>query len=336
VVRDFGIGITNTNLNRVAVLGEKDIDLFFAKKIAGKIFIQVENRGEAWYISPVDYKKYYLGRPVDMLEAMRKLGLGITNNDLSKISILSQYNEPSLNSCIVDSWTCGDWSDCSPSGVNNRICNLSFDCVNVDTPSPVVSRSCVYTPAICDMWTYSDWSACSALGLQTRTVRTSGPDGCGGGNPILVQSCNPNFSINISANNQPYFTIESGISTEISFKLFNNSTSSSGLVSGFTIENILDVTSGINYYNQTYLSVFDSQNNLLAKKNLVNDSSNLLTFSSPIMVESQSSTTFMVKIDGFGGNSSSPHFIVRLINLFSDSSRTIFTGLPVDSNIYRK
>jgi hypothetical protein len=57
----------------------------FANQYEGRIFLQVESRGEAWYVNPADTKRYYLGRPVDALSLMRALGLGISNADLSLI-----------------------------------------------------------------------------------------------------------------------------------------------------------------------------------------------------------------------------------------------------------
>ncbi|OGF37804.1 hypothetical protein A2482_03735 [Candidatus Falkowbacteria bacterium RIFOXYC2_FULL_48_21] len=67
--------------------GDKSIDIDFAKKQYGKIFIQVESKGEAWYVNPADGKRYFLRRPDDAFSIMKKLGLGISNNDLKKISV---------------------------------------------------------------------------------------------------------------------------------------------------------------------------------------------------------------------------------------------------------
>jgi len=66
-------------------VGKIIIDNNFAKLQAGKIFLQVESRGEAWYINPIDYKRYFLGRPTDAFNLMRMLGLGISNTNLSLI-----------------------------------------------------------------------------------------------------------------------------------------------------------------------------------------------------------------------------------------------------------
>lgn len=66
-------------------MGKQNIDSNFAEKQKGKILLQVEKSGEAWYVNPVDAKRYFLGRPVDAFNVMRGLGLGISDDDLNKI-----------------------------------------------------------------------------------------------------------------------------------------------------------------------------------------------------------------------------------------------------------
>lgn len=61
-----------------------------AESTSGKILLQVENQGEAWYVYPVDYRRYYLGRPDDAFAIMRLLGVGITNTDLESIPTSDQ------------------------------------------------------------------------------------------------------------------------------------------------------------------------------------------------------------------------------------------------------
>ncbi|MBL7045173.1 MAG: hypothetical protein ISR98_01055, partial [Parcubacteria group bacterium] len=41
----------------------------------------------------------------------------------------------------------------------------------------------------CTAFTYSDWGACQSNNTQTRTVTSSTPEGCVGGNPVTSQSC---------------------------------------------------------------------------------------------------------------------------------------------------
>ena len=64
----------------------QNIDLNLANNNSGRILIQVEKNGEAWYINPKDDKRYYLGRPSDAFDVMRGLGLGISDIDLKEIS----------------------------------------------------------------------------------------------------------------------------------------------------------------------------------------------------------------------------------------------------------
>lgn len=65
--------------------GKLPIDVRFAKKKVGFIFLQVQSSGEAWYVNPADAKRYYLGRPYDALSIMKTTGIGISNNDLYAI-----------------------------------------------------------------------------------------------------------------------------------------------------------------------------------------------------------------------------------------------------------
>lgn len=86
VMRELGLGIAERDFQRLAQAGMPvagDVDL--AKRLSGKIIIQTEKNGEAWYVYPKDLKKYYLGRPADAFKIMRELGLGITRKDLSRI-----------------------------------------------------------------------------------------------------------------------------------------------------------------------------------------------------------------------------------------------------------
>jgi hypothetical protein len=62
-------------------------DANFADKLKGRILLQVESHGEAWYVNPTDGKKYYLGDPGTAYNVMKFLSLGIKNDDLRKIQV---------------------------------------------------------------------------------------------------------------------------------------------------------------------------------------------------------------------------------------------------------
>ncbi len=57
-----------------------------AGKLKGKILLQVENHGEAWYVNPSNSQRYYLGRPADAFQIMRELGLGINEANYQKFN----------------------------------------------------------------------------------------------------------------------------------------------------------------------------------------------------------------------------------------------------------
>jgi hypothetical protein len=90
---------------------EMTIDTNFSAKQKGKILIQVQSKGEAWYVSHKDNKRYFLGRPQDSFNIMRTLGLGITNTDLSNIEEFKPDPEFSNETIVKNNTT--------PSTVNN-------------------------------------------------------------------------------------------------------------------------------------------------------------------------------------------------------------------------
>lgn len=72
---------------------KKVFDYNFAKKQSGRILLQVEKTGEAWYINPDNFKRYYLGGGVEAFALMRNLGLGISNSNLAKLKINQEIGE---------------------------------------------------------------------------------------------------------------------------------------------------------------------------------------------------------------------------------------------------
>lgn len=86
VMRELGLGINELDFQEIAQAGlSVDGNLALTKRLSGRIILQTEKNGEAWYINPQDLKKYYLGRPADAFALMRELGLGISQADLALI-----------------------------------------------------------------------------------------------------------------------------------------------------------------------------------------------------------------------------------------------------------
>lgn len=57
------------------------------RRLKGRILLQVEEKGEAWYVDPITEKKYYLSNGYAAHAVLRAFGLGITNADLMKIPV---------------------------------------------------------------------------------------------------------------------------------------------------------------------------------------------------------------------------------------------------------
>lgn len=73
------------NSTDAKITSAEKIDNKFTEKQKGKILLQVESSGEAWYVNPRDGKRYYMANGDKAYEAMRNLGVGITNSNLDKI-----------------------------------------------------------------------------------------------------------------------------------------------------------------------------------------------------------------------------------------------------------
>lgn len=95
LMRYFSLGITNQNLNKIPKVDDTTAmknstsvcsQNALANKLKGKILLQVEEHGEAWYIEPTKCRAIYMKDGNVAYEMMRFLGLGITNSDLSKIA----------------------------------------------------------------------------------------------------------------------------------------------------------------------------------------------------------------------------------------------------------
>lgn len=86
IMRRLGLGISEWDFQRLAQDGMPvDGDMELARRLSGRIILQAEKNGEAWYVYPKDLKKYYLGRPIDAFAIMRRLGLGISRENLAFI-----------------------------------------------------------------------------------------------------------------------------------------------------------------------------------------------------------------------------------------------------------
>ncbi len=78
VMRALGLGATHRFISDNQI---------YPDYVLGRILIDVDNLGKAYYINPVDRRGYYLGNPLNAFSVMRDLGLGISNLDLRQIEL---------------------------------------------------------------------------------------------------------------------------------------------------------------------------------------------------------------------------------------------------------
>jgi hypothetical protein len=80
MMRSFGLGINNANFESLESGNTNLLD-----RLAGRIVLRVEEKGEAYYIHPAKKTLHYLKNGDEAYKIMRELGLGISNKDLEMI-----------------------------------------------------------------------------------------------------------------------------------------------------------------------------------------------------------------------------------------------------------
>ena len=86
-----------------------------------------------------------------------------------------------------------DWTDCQPDGTRTRTVASSSP-AGCEGGNPETSGTCEYEggseDTTCTSFTYNDdWSDCQIGGTRTRTVASSSPEECTGGNPDTEEDC---------------------------------------------------------------------------------------------------------------------------------------------------
>ncbi|MCX6740672.1 MAG: CAP domain-containing protein [Candidatus Parcubacteria bacterium] len=103
MMRSFGLGITDADLSKIPSIADTTemknstsicASNSLANRLKGKIALQVQQHGEAWYIYPKTCRRIYMKDGASAYEIMRYLGLGITNNDLSKLTADTLVEKP--------------------------------------------------------------------------------------------------------------------------------------------------------------------------------------------------------------------------------------------------
>lgn len=81
--RKVSLGITNKNLDQIPVVGTSNPVTPLSKRLVGRFLLQVESRGETWFVDQLGYKHRVTSE--NILEVTTKAVVGINNETLEKI-----------------------------------------------------------------------------------------------------------------------------------------------------------------------------------------------------------------------------------------------------------
>ena len=88
LLREEAVGVRNSDLAKIPTEKENwEGDLAFRKRMSGRILLQVEDYGKAWYVYPKNLKRYYLAGPQDALRILSTLGLGVKQSVFEQLPI---------------------------------------------------------------------------------------------------------------------------------------------------------------------------------------------------------------------------------------------------------
>ncbi len=114
LLQSKALGIKNAQLFEIPTESKASQgNIALRQRLSGAILLQVESRGEAWYINPTDLKRYPLKNTEDALFLIKTFGLGISLSNLSSIPIEQTDARAAapLLPPFVAQVPLGDWSD---------------------------------------------------------------------------------------------------------------------------------------------------------------------------------------------------------------------------------
>jgi hypothetical protein len=65
--------------------GSLPINQAYAARLWGRVLIQAQSNGEAWYVNPADGRRYFMGTQEDLYDIYKHLAVGISNQDFNRL-----------------------------------------------------------------------------------------------------------------------------------------------------------------------------------------------------------------------------------------------------------
>ncbi|MCA9376005.1 MAG: hypothetical protein KC925_02990 [Candidatus Doudnabacteria bacterium] len=104
IMRYTGLGISDADLAKIPAEGTSwDASKELLEKVRGRILLQVEQNGEAWYVNPATGKRTFLNRPADAFDIMREKGVGVTNETLEQVQSEIMFYRPTRSDIDLNS-----------------------------------------------------------------------------------------------------------------------------------------------------------------------------------------------------------------------------------------
>jgi hypothetical protein len=163
VMRELGLGVAHVELTLY-------LDSGFPSRLSGRIMLDVERNGEAYYVYPETLRGHYLGRPADAFQVMRELGLGISDNDLGLIAVAAESATPPTPAADTDP---------APTGIAYRDETVSVASGEYRVRWLTVSRS-QYRPLTATAWTADCDRDCPAQSLADYSAQLNAVAGING------------------------------------------------------------------------------------------------------------------------------------------------------------
>ena len=88
VLNLFAQGIHNKDLQKIALKeAEANTDYWLTHKLRGRFLLQTEEKGEAWYVNPLDNQRYYIANNTQGLETLKNLAIDISRDKLELFAL---------------------------------------------------------------------------------------------------------------------------------------------------------------------------------------------------------------------------------------------------------
>ena len=102
LMRYQGHGISNSDLNMIPMPGEKHTNNHLGDSLKGKILLQVEDKGQAWYVHTDTGERHSLGRPQQAFDLFRSISIESNSDELNMYKQINSIAETASNAGIFN------------------------------------------------------------------------------------------------------------------------------------------------------------------------------------------------------------------------------------------